>query len=114
MNLYQIQKIGIYFLDLVQSASPKKENKKHMSRYLKALCSLLLILHLSLDAAPLSKEEALWIGKRIFENECSQKKEKLVWWNQGEEFAFFFRTPVHFHVHEISVGPRSAGAIFYR
>lgn len=27
------------------------------------------------------------IGKRIYQNECSSKEEKLVWWNEGENFA---------------------------
>lgn len=27
------------------------------------------------------------IGKKIFQNECSGKEEKLVWWNEGENFA---------------------------
>lgn len=27
------------------------------------------------------------LGKRIFENECSSKAERLVWWNEGEDFA---------------------------
>lgn len=31
-------------------------------------------------------EEAKKIGKEIFSNECSSKKERLVWWNVGEDF----------------------------
>jgi hypothetical protein len=32
-------------------------------------------------------EEAETIGKRIYFNECSAKAERLVWWNDGENFA---------------------------
>jgi hypothetical protein len=35
----------------------------------------------------LSREEAEVIGKRIYANECAAKAEKLVWWNDGENFA---------------------------
>jgi hypothetical protein len=35
----------------------------------------------------ISHEDAEEIGKRIFLNECSGKQEKLVWWNDGENFA---------------------------
>ncbi len=51
------------------------------------LLSLLFFYTLSISALTLSPQEAELIGKHIFFNECSEKKEKLVWWNQGEEFA---------------------------
>lgn len=35
----------------------------------------------------ISAEEAKTIGKEIYFNECSSKKERLVWWNEGENFA---------------------------
>jgi hypothetical protein len=39
------------------------------------------------SAVEISLEEAEKIGQGIYFNECSGKKEKLVWWNAGEEFA---------------------------
>ncbi len=35
----------------------------------------------------LSNQEALQIANKIWQNEGSGKKSKLVWWNKGEEFA---------------------------
>lgn len=35
----------------------------------------------------LTHREAEIIGKRIYANECGAKPEKLVWWNDGENFA---------------------------
>ncbi|MES2122301.1 MAG: hypothetical protein V4492_05935 [Chlamydiota bacterium] len=35
----------------------------------------------------MSKEDAEWIGTRIYRNECSSDADKLLWWNAGEEFA---------------------------
>ena len=49
----------------------------------------ILILFLCLFTTSLfalDLKEAARIGKQIFFNECSEKKEKLVWWNQGESF----------------------------
>lgn len=40
-----------------------------------------------MGAVGVSLEEAEEIGQGIYFNECSGKKEKLVWWNAGEEFA---------------------------
>ncbi len=47
----------------------------------------MLILLSSLAAWEISHEDAEIIGKHIFANECSSKMEKLVWWNDGEQFA---------------------------
>ncbi|MGL5098793.1 MAG: hypothetical protein ACRC6B_01965, partial [Fusobacteriaceae bacterium] len=34
----------------------------------------------------ISRAELAKIGEQIFANETSSKKEKLVWWNDGEDF----------------------------
>lgn len=47
---------------------------------------LLLFLSFSLHALDISPGEAETIGKGIFFNECSGKQEKLLWWNEGEDF----------------------------
>lgn len=47
----------------------------------------LLLFCSALHAAPVSSEDAHWIGSRIFHNECSSKVDRLVWWNENEEFA---------------------------
>lgn len=41
----------------------------------------------SLAALEIPESEAEIIGQKIFVNECSGKKERLVWWNEGEQFA---------------------------
>jgi hypothetical protein len=45
------------------------------------------LLPLSLFSWEITSQEAEQIGKQIFFNECSGKEEKLVWWNDGENFA---------------------------
>lgn len=40
----------------------------------------------NLVAMEISHKEAESIGKGIFFNECSSKKDRLVWWNVGENF----------------------------
>ncbi len=35
----------------------------------------------------ITPQESAQIGNQIYVNECSGKKEKLVWWNEGEDFA---------------------------
>lgn len=47
----------------------------------------LLIFFYTASFQPLDQEEANWIAKRLFQNECGQDVEKLVWWNEKEEFA---------------------------
>jgi hypothetical protein len=49
--------------------------------------SLSLVLSAPLSSWEITLEEAEAIGKQIFFNECSGKPEKLVWWNDGEDFA---------------------------
>jgi hypothetical protein len=46
-----------------------------------------LLLPYALGAWEISHVDAEIIGKRIYANECSNKQEKLVWWNEGEHFA---------------------------
>lgn len=41
----------------------------------------------SLIALEISIDEAEIIGRQIYFNECSRKPERLVWWNDGEDFA---------------------------
>src|ERR1700733_1671583 len=41
----------------------------------------------SLHAMEISQGEAESIGKGIFFNECGSKRDRLVWWNGGEDFA---------------------------
>lgn len=48
---------------------------------------VIFLASLSLSAMELSPAEAEKVGQAIFKNECSGKKERLVWWNTGEEFA---------------------------
>lgn len=48
------------------------------------LCNLLCIS--SLTAGSLSPDEATLLGKKIFFNECSNNSNKLIHWNQKEEF----------------------------
>ena len=45
------------------------------------------ILTCSFFSWKITPKEAASIGHQIFLNECSGKKEKLVWWNEGEDFA---------------------------
>lgn len=40
-----------------------------------------------LFSTEISLNEAELIGKRIYANECSSKADKLIWWNDGEDFA---------------------------
>lgn len=47
---------------------------------------ILFFLLFTTSLSALDPGEAARIGKQIFFNECSEKKEKLVWWNQGEDF----------------------------
>jgi hypothetical protein len=49
------------------------------------LISLGLCLPLSASEHPFLDAER--IGKEIFQNECSGKTDRLVWWNDGENFA---------------------------
>ncbi|BCN93467.1 hypothetical protein THMIRHAM_12520 [Thiomicrorhabdus immobilis] len=37
----------------------------------------------------LSPQETLWIGNRIFQNECASKPEYLTYWGNGEDFPSF-------------------------
>ncbi len=46
-----------------------------------------LLLSFSLLSWEITNEEGEQIGRRIFLNECSGKTEKLVWWNERENFA---------------------------
>jgi len=46
-----------------------------------------LLFSLPLFGMEISPAEAEQIGRGIFFNECGGKKERLVWWNQGENFA---------------------------
>jgi hypothetical protein len=46
-----------------------------------------LLLSCSLFSWETTDEEARQIGHQIFLNECSGKTEKLVWWNERENFA---------------------------
>jgi hypothetical protein len=50
------------------------------------LCFHLLTTTL-LSSIEISPDEAQQIGRSIYLNECSGKKERLVWWNAGEGFA---------------------------
>lgn len=34
----------------------------------------------------LSPQDVQWIAQKIFKNECAEKDDKLVWWNDGEDF----------------------------
>ncbi|MBS0603540.1 MAG: hypothetical protein JSS60_00720 [Verrucomicrobia bacterium] len=43
-------------------------------------------LSLPLCAMQISTDEADAIGKGVFYNECSGKEDRLVWWNEGENF----------------------------
>lgn len=49
-------------------------------------CAFLFFIPL-LCSWEMTPEEVETIGHRIFLNECSGKSEKLVWWNDGENFA---------------------------
>jgi hypothetical protein len=49
-------------------------------------CALFLAFF-SLTAMDISRCEAESIGGRIFFNECGGRKDRLVWWNEGEDFA---------------------------
>lgn len=42
-------------------------------------------IHSKLDFK-LHPDELVWLGERIYENECNQQKECLTSWNSGEEF----------------------------
>jgi hypothetical protein len=44
-------------------------------------------LFTSVFSMEISPAEAELIGRGIFFNECSGRKDRLVWWNQGENFA---------------------------
>ena len=46
-----------------------------------------LLIFLPLPSMEISPAEADLIGRGIFFNECSGRKDRLVWWNQGENFA---------------------------
>lgn len=46
-----------------------------------------IFLSTAIFSLEVSLQEAEVIGKRIYANECSSKAEKLVWWNEGENFA---------------------------
>jgi hypothetical protein len=48
---------------------------------------LSLLLSASLFSWEITPDEAQQIGNQIFSNECSRKQEKLLWWNDGENFA---------------------------
>lgn len=37
----------------------------------------------------LSQQETLWIGNRIYQNECASKPEYLTFWGKGEDFPSF-------------------------
>lgn len=53
-------------------------------------CGFFLIISLlssSLFSWEITVKEAERIGQKIFMNECSGKTEKLLWWNDGENFA---------------------------
>ncbi len=49
------------------------------------VCNFLIFAQL--PSMEISPAEADLIGRGIFFNECSGKKDRLVWWNQGENFA---------------------------
>jgi hypothetical protein len=51
------------------------------------ILTLFLTCTCLLFSLELSQQELAIIGKRIYLNECGGKKEKLVWWNDGEHFA---------------------------
>ncbi len=51
------------------------------------ILSLCLLLASSVLSWELSQEEAETIGQKIYFNECRCSQEKLVWWNEGEDFA---------------------------
>lgn len=45
-----------------------------------------LFLSIALISWELSQEEAEKIGQKIYFNECGSKPDKLIWWNEGENF----------------------------
>lgn len=45
-----------------------------------------MVFSTNLFSLEVSLKEAEHIGKKIFFNECGDKEEKLVWWNEGENF----------------------------
>lgn len=57
------------------------------SFYFCAFFFITTCLCLPLAAIQISSAESVIIGKKIFQNECSSKIERLVWWNNGENFA---------------------------
>lgn len=43
----------------------------------------------SFSTENLSEQEALWIGNKIYQNECASKPEYLTYWGKGEDFPSF-------------------------
>ncbi|HRK62583.1 MAG TPA: hypothetical protein PLY88_08595 [Candidatus Omnitrophota bacterium] len=58
------------------------------SRFFTLLCLLFLSVPSFSSAEPvfLNQEDAQWIAKMIFKNECSLRTECLTTWNEGEDF----------------------------
>ena len=42
---------------------------------------------ISTSAMELSRDEAAWLGRLVFQNECASRKACLTAWNKGEDFA---------------------------
>ncbi len=55
--------------------------------FFRRILIIIPLMTFPLSAMEISPAEAESIGRGIFLNECSGKKERLVWWNDGENFA---------------------------
>jgi hypothetical protein len=50
-------------------------------------CAIFLAFFSYITAMEISRSEAESIGRGIFFNECGDREDRLVWWNEGEDFA---------------------------
>ncbi len=55
--------------------------------FFRRILIVISLMTFALSAMEISSDEAESIGRGIFLNECSGQKERLVWWNDGENFA---------------------------
>lgn len=68
--------------------APPRPRPRRAAALRRALCALagLWALAAGAQAPALNSAELLWLGDRIFANECNSRPECLTAWNEGEDF----------------------------